>query len=83
MLFYTFGGRALPMSWDHRKSVQSGLRETSFNRFTPKAERSTVPQIEELLGASKVSAFFIDDDQIVGPGEIGSVNYIKQYAAKK
>jgi uncharacterized protein len=58
------------------------LRETSFNRFTPKAERSTVPQIEEILGASKVSAFFIDDDQIVRPGEIGSINYIKEYAAK-
>ena len=58
------------------------LRETSFNRFTPKAERSTIPQIEELLGASKVSAFFIDDDQVVRPGEIGSVNYIKEYAAK-
>ncbi len=58
------------------------LRETSFNRFTPKAERSTVPQIEELLSASKVSAFFIDDDQVVRPGEIGSVNYIKEYAAK-
>jgi len=58
------------------------LRETSFNRFTPKAERSDVPQIEELLNASKVSAFFIDDDQVVRPGEIGSVNYIKEYAAK-
>jgi uncharacterized protein len=58
------------------------LRGTSFNRFTPKAERSTVPQIEELLEASKVAAFFIDDDQVVRPGEIGSVQYIKEYAAK-
>jgi DUF2075 family protein len=58
------------------------LRETSFNRFTPKEKRSSVPQIEELLNASKVSAFFIDDDQIVRPGEIGSVQYIKEYATK-
>jgi uncharacterized protein len=58
------------------------LRETSFNRFTPKSERSDTPQIEELLKASKVSAFFIDDDQVVRPGEIGSVQYIKEYAAK-
>ena len=58
------------------------LRETSFNRFTPKEKRSDVPQIEELINASKVAAFFIDDDQIVRPGEIGSVKYIKEYAAK-
>ena len=32
------------------------LRETSFNRFTPKEKRSDVPQIEELLNASKVAA---------------------------
>jgi len=53
------------------------LRETSYNRFTPKNQRSSTAQIEELLNASKVSAFFIDDDQVVRPGEIGSVQYIK------
>lgn len=58
------------------------IRETSFNRFTPKEKRSNVPQIEELVNASKVSVFFIDDDQAVRPGEIGSVNYIKEYAGK-
>ena len=58
------------------------LRETSFNRFTPKNQRSNVPQIEELLRASKVAAFFIDDNQVVRPGEIGSVQYIKEYASK-
>ncbi len=58
------------------------IRETSFNRFTPKEKRTNVPQIEELLNASKVAAFFIDDDQIVRPGEIGSVQYIKDYAQK-
>jgi uncharacterized protein len=56
------------------------IRETSFNRFTPKEKRSNVPQIEELVNASKVTVFFIDDDQVVRPGEIGSVNYIKEYA---
>jgi hypothetical protein len=58
------------------------LRETSFNRFTPKNKRSDTPQIEELLNASKVTAFFIDDDQVVRPGEIGSVQHIKEYALK-
>jgi uncharacterized protein len=58
------------------------IRETSFNRFTPKEKRTNIPQIEELVNASKVAVFFIDDDQVVRPGEIGSVNYIKEYAGK-
>ena len=56
------------------------LRKTSYNRFTPKHKRLDIPQIGELINASKVAAFFIDDDQVVRPGEIGSVQYIKQYA---
>ena len=59
------------------------LRATSNSRFTPKSKRLEIPQIEELINASKVSAFFIDDDQIVRPGEIGSVQYIKEFAQKK
>jgi DUF2075 family protein len=58
------------------------LRQTSFNRFTPKGKRTNIPQIEELIKASKVAAFFIDDDQVVRPGEIGSVQYIKEYAKR-
>jgi len=30
------------------------------------------PQIEELMVAAKTSLFFIDDMQIVRPGEVGS-----------
>lgn len=58
------------------------LRETSNSRFTPKHKRVDIPQIEELINVSKVAAFFIDDDQVVRPGEIGSVQYIKEYAMK-
>jgi DUF2075 family protein len=58
------------------------LRRNSANRFTPKSKRLDIPQIEELISAAKVSAFFIDDDQIVRPGEIGSSHYIKEYAQK-
>jgi len=39
------------------------LRRESANRFTPKRERSGTPQIEELLRASKVAVFLIDDRQ--------------------
>ena len=58
------------------------IRETSNNRFTPKPKRSKVSQIHELLKASRTSVFFIDDNQIVRPGEIGSVAYIKSEAEK-
>jgi uncharacterized protein len=58
------------------------IRETSNNRFTPKLEQSKLPQIQELLKASRTSVFFIDDNQIVRPGEIGSTNYIKTEAEK-
>ncbi len=58
------------------------IRITSNNRFTPKVKQSKLPQIHELLKASKTSVFFIDDDQIVRPGEIGSCQYIKDQAEK-
>jgi DUF2075 family protein len=58
------------------------IRETSNNRFTPKVKQSKLSQIEELLKASRTSVFFIDDNQIVRPGEIGSAQYIKTEAEK-
>src|SRR5258705_2572380 len=58
------------------------IRETSNNRFTPKAKQSKLSQIHELLKASRTSVFFIDDNQIVRPGEIGSTGYIKTEAEK-
>lgn len=58
------------------------IRETSYSRFTPKADRSKLPQIAELLDVSKVAVFFIDDDQVVRPNEIGSSEYIRQNAEK-
>lgn len=58
------------------------IRETSNDRFTPRNIRSNLSQIEELLKAANVSVFFIDDNQIVRPNEIGSANYIKEFANK-
>jgi len=57
------------------------IRETSNDRYTPKAKKSTEPQIRELLRAAKVAVFFIDDRQGVRPNEIGSSDYIRQHAA--
>ena len=53
------------------------IREKSRKRYQP------VPstfQIDELIRAAKVSVFFIDDDQVVRPDEIGSVEYIRKKA---
>jgi hypothetical protein len=56
------------------------IRKTSSSRFTPKAKRSDTPQVQEIINAGKVSVFFIDDDQVVRPDEIGSVEYIRSNA---
>jgi DUF2075 family protein len=58
------------------------IRESSVNRFTPKAARTEKPQIQELIEVAKVSVFFIDDDQVVRPGEVGSAALIKGAAAE-
>lgn len=59
------------------------IRETSNSRFTPSSRRSNKAQIEELLSVSKVAVFFIDDNQVVRPNEIGSVEYIKKIAVER
>lgn len=56
------------------------IRETSNSRFTRRAGRSLKPQVREILDASKVNVFFIDDRQIVRPNEIGSTEYIREQA---
>lgn len=58
------------------------IRETSYNRFTPTLQKSGTAQIEELINAAKVCVFFIDNNQIVRPNEIGSTEYIKENAEK-
>jgi uncharacterized protein len=56
------------------------IRETSNNRFTPAGKRSDLLQVEELVRAAKVAVFFIDDQQVVRPGEIGSVKLLEDVA---
>lgn len=58
------------------------IRKTSNSRFTPKVRQSNKTQIQEILDASKVSVFFIDDKQVVRPDEIGSSAFIKEQATK-
>ena len=59
------------------------IREKSTTRFMKAAQRAAMPpQIDELLNAAKVSVFFIDDLQVVRPGEAGSAELIRT-AAKR
>jgi uncharacterized protein len=56
------------------------IRQTSNNRFTPKAKQSNKPQIQEIIDASRIGVFFIDDRQVVRPNEIGSSELIRTHA---
>lgn len=58
------------------------IREASKDRFTKPGDWSGLPQIDELVSIARVSVFFIDDRQIVRPGEVGSSELIRE-AAKR
>ncbi len=58
------------------------IRKTSDSWRTPSSQRTGEPQIDELIRASRLSVFFIDEHQIVRPNEIGSVSLIKASASK-
>ncbi|HTJ97989.1 MAG TPA: DUF2075 domain-containing protein, partial [Bordetella sp.] len=58
------------------------IREGSKDRFTKAEDWSGLPQIDELIGPARVSVFFIDDRQIVRPGEVGSSDLVRA-AAKR
>jgi uncharacterized protein len=59
------------------------IRQHSWNRYVKASNRSGKQQIEELLKASKVSAFFIDDKQVVRPDEVGSVEHVREFAERE
>ncbi len=56
------------------------IRKNSDTRFTPKAERSTKSQTEEILDAGRIVVFFLDDNQSVRPDEVGSSDLIIETA---
>lgn len=56
------------------------IREFSWNWRTPQRFRTDTTQIEELIRAAKTSVFFIDDLQVVRPGEVGSSDLIRKTA---
>jgi DUF2075 family protein len=58
------------------------VRKTSNSRYTKREARSNLPQIDELLRIAKLNIFFIDENQIVRPEEIGSIALIKEAARR-
>ena len=58
------------------------IRTDSNDYGVPSKFRSKNPQVDDLIKPAKLSIFFIDEFQIVRPKEIGSVELIKNSAAK-
>lgn len=58
------------------------IRKTSESRWTSSTLRTGEPQINELIKSAKLSVFFIDEQQVVRPNEIGNINLIKETAKK-
>lgn len=56
------------------------IRETSVDRYTRAELRTGRPQVDELVAAARVPVFLLDQHQVVRPGEMGSLQSIKDYA---
>jgi uncharacterized protein len=59
------------------------IRETSANRYTRAGMRTGRPQIDELLSAARTPVFLLDQNQVVRPGEMGTVADIHAAAAAR
>lgn len=59
------------------------IRETSANRYTRAALRTGRPQIDELLSAARTPVFLLDQNQVVRPGELGTVADIEAAARER
>lgn len=55
------------------------IRQTSESRWTKAEHRTGRPQLDELVSAAQVPVFLLDENQVVRPGEVGSVDEIRQY----
>lgn len=59
------------------------IRKTSDTRFTKKAERNRRSQVDELLDASKVTVFLLDEHQYMRPDEIGETKLIVEATTRR
>ncbi|MFF3607075.1 DUF2075 domain-containing protein [Streptomyces sp. NPDC002463] len=58
------------------------LRDRSTSRFWKPEEQGTGPQVDELLAASRLTVFFLDEAQSVRPNEVGTVKLIEEAAVR-
>ncbi|MGY1621057.1 DNA/RNA helicase domain-containing protein [Geodermatophilus sp. SYSU D00965] len=59
------------------------LRETSANRWTRADQRTSKAQVDELIDAARVPVFLLDQNQVVRPGELGTVEDIEKAARER
>src|SRR4051794_23337814 len=60
------------------------IRETSVDRYTPAALRGAPRrQVDELIDAARVPVFLLDQNQVVRPGEMGTVADIEKHARER
>ena len=59
------------------------LRETSANRWTKAELRSDKRQVDELIDAARVPVFLLDQNQVVRPGEMGTIEDIEKHARER
>lgn len=59
------------------------IRETSTNRYTKAHLRTGRPQIDELIDVARTPVFLLDENQVVRPGELGSLHEITEFAKSK
>ncbi|QCX79647.1 hypothetical protein C9F11_30280 [Streptomyces sp. YIM 121038] len=58
------------------------LRDRSTSRFWRPEQQGTRPQVDELLDASRLTVFFLDEDQTVRPNEVGTADLIEEAARR-
>ena len=58
------------------------IQKSANNQYTKAENRTTLPQVDTIIRASKVTVFFIDDRQAIRGAEIGSAELIRE-AAKR
>ncbi|QSY50677.1 DUF2075 domain-containing protein [Streptomyces griseocarneus] len=59
------------------------LRERSTNRRWAAEKQGKRPQVDELLDASRLSLFFLDEGQSVRPNDVGTVALIEDAARRR
>jgi uncharacterized protein len=59
------------------------LRETSAHRWTKAEHRTGKAQVDELIDAARVPVFLLDQNQVVRPGEMGTVQDVEKSARER